>query len=750
MRLPVFYTLPVSILLLSVCINETAAQFNKDARAFTAKGDEFLSTLKYDDAITNYNSAIGIDANYADAYYKRGFSYSNKKEPDSNKRKLNLNLAVKDFTKAISLQPDSSMYYFHRGEAFRIKKVVDSALLDYSKAISLDRNLNSNLSRAKRWYQTRGDLYQQKRIFELAINDYSKLISIDPNNADFFRLRSRAYYNSNRIDQALQDVLRDFSTDSALYKNNNYRGIYYNGQGKYEKSILEFLTYIIKIPDHGNPYISIISPLVRLKRFNEAALFYKLFAEKKIYKDQNARFGEIRFESFLSQGTYKFYTYYIKAVVQVAENKFPDALATLDIAAEEYGTDIKEETKRAYIDILSLKGNMLEKLNRNEDAKIMYEKSLAIDPRQPDISEALQRILENKEVTRAIDKTPPVIELKNPAPSRGFDIVADNIKTQITIRAKDESGIASVKIDNTPVTNVDEDGYFFIEKNLKPGANSLVVTATDKAGNMATKTVTINAALAATNQDRITEQPIAAGSTPKFYAIFIAANDYLAPITDLEHPINDARNLKAILQTNYTFDAANIDTLFNKSRIEIMQKIDQRSSTLGPDDNLLIFYAGHGTTTLNKDNTRDGFLIPSDALLGTKSTYISIYDIKSVLKNSNAKHILVIADACFSGALTRDLPKDASAAIKLQYENISRSAMTSGNLTTVPDVSKFIYYLNQKLKENKEKYLTAKKLFESFSDIVLNNTTPPTAPLYRGIQEVGDEGGEFIFIKRNQ
>ena len=76
--------------------------------------------------------------------------------------------------------------------------------------------------------------------------------------------------------------------------------------------------------------------------------------------------------------------------------------------------------------------------------------------------------------------------------------------------------------------------------------------------------------------------------------------------------------------------------------------------------------------------------------------------------------------------------------------------MTSGNLTTVPDVSKFIFYLNQKLKENKEKYLTAKKLFESFSEIVLNNTTPPTAPLYRGIQEVGDEGGEFIFIKRNQ
>ena len=132
------------------------------------------------------------------------------------------------------------------------------------------------------------------------------------------------------------------------------------------------------------------------------------------------------------------------------------------------------------------------------------------------------------------------------------------------------------------------------------------------------------------------------------------------------------------------------------------------------------------------------------------STYISIYDIKSVLKNSNARHILLIADACFSGALTRDLPKDASAAIKLQYETTSRTAMTSGNLTTVPDLSKFLYYLRQKLSENKEKFLTAKKLFDSFSEIVLNNTDPPTAPLYRGIQDVGDLGGEFIFIKRNK
>lgn len=72
--------------------------------------------------------------------------------------------------------------------------------------------------------------------------------------------------------------------------------------------------------------------------------------------------------------------------------------------------------------------------------------------------------------------------------------------------------------------------------------------------------------------------------------------------------------------------------------------------------------------------------------------------------------------------------------------------MASGNMEPVPDNSKFIYYLNKNLKENKVKYLTAKDLFNNFYKAIINNTE--TFPQYAAIKGVGDEGGEFVFIMR--
>jgi hypothetical protein len=115
------------------------------------------------------------------------------------------------------------------------------------------------------------------------------------------------------------------------------------------------------------------------------------------------------------------------------------------------------------------------------------------------------------------------------------------------------------------------------------------------------------------------------------------------------------------------------------------------------------------------------------------------------LKNSGAKHVLFIADACYSGSLLRDLPAEAPPDMQMLYNRKSRTAMTSGNLESVPDNSQFIYFIKQRLKENNQKYLSAKDLFESFKTAVANNSN--THPQYGPVLNVGDEGGDFIFIR---
>ncbi|MBI5009560.1 MAG: hypothetical protein HZB98_07925 [Bacteroidia bacterium] len=52
----------------------------------------------------------------------------------------------------------------------------------------------------------------------------------------------------------------------------------------------------------------------------------------------------------------------------------------------------------------------------------------------------------------------------------------------------------------------------------------------------------------------------------------------------------------------------------------------------------------------------------------------------------------------------------------------------------------------ERLNTNKEKYLSSEQLFSSFRLAVINNSN--VVPQYGEIKDVGDEGGDFIFIRR--
>ena len=726
-----------------------AAQDIKDAKYYTSKGDEFFSKGRYKDAITNYSLAIGKDDKLAMAYANRGYSYVADYNPklDQESYIKQLDKAITDCSTAIRLQPDSFNFYYYRSQAYSRKKLVDSSIIDVTSAINIATNspaaTNNELTD---FYESRALLFQQKGLYNLTAKDYSHLIGLDSNNTDYYRNRCKAYYYSNEIDSALRDITTAFSFDTVDVRNNNYRGLCYNSLGQYEPAILDFLTYILRIPDHGNPYINIISPLVRTKRFAEAAIFYKSYTDRKAYKEKNAKVGDKKFESFLELDQYKFYKYYLAAVLQVAEGKYTDALASLDTASKQYGTEPKDETKRLYSDVLALNGYVLEKLNRAEDAKINYEQALVIDARQPDIGDALVGLQQKQVLTRSLDKSGPEITLISPAPSRGFEIKADTIKTYIIAQAKDPSGIASIQINNNPVPTdkIEPDGTFFTNLVLKSGTNSVVITATDKEGNTTTTSYKINNT-DGENTDMKADQ--AAVIPPNYHAILIAENDYVdSTIPDLRNPIKDARGLKELLTTKYRFNAENIDTLYNRNREDIVETIIAKCKSLTDNDNLLIFYAGHGDTTHDKLGNVDGYLVPSSARKGLTSYYITSEEIKKALLKSNAKHVLILLDACYSGAFTRQLTPDAPNDIKKQYAMDSRKVMASGNLETVPDDSKFILFLTEFLKNNKQKYVSAKDLW-SYVSVRITAFTSNLAQ-YAAIPGVGDIGGEFIFEMR--
>ena len=232
----------------------------------------------------------------------------------------------------------------------------------------------------------------------------------------------------------------------------------------------------------------------------------------------------------------------------------------------------------------------------------------------------------------------------------------------------------------------------------------------------------------------------------RYHALIIAVQDYDDDaIPDLNGPVVDANKLKDELVSKYTFEEEDIILLENPTKSKIIGTLHKLRKTINEEDNLLIFYAGHGVW---EEDMQTGYWLPSDSEKDNPVNWLENSTLTNYLNAIKSKHTLLIADACFSGGIfkTRKAFSENQVIDKL-YQLTSRKAMTSGALNEVPDKSVFIKYLVKRLNDNEEKYITSEQLFTKMRYAVINNSQ--NVPQYGTIQNTGDEGGDFIFIKRN-
>lgn len=235
-------------------------------------------------------------------------------------------------------------------------------------------------------------------------------------------------------------------------------------------------------------------------------------------------------------------------------------------------------------------------------------------------------------------------------------------------------------------------------------------------------------------------------SSAKYWALIIAVEQYDDPdINDLDQPVNDATRFSTLITTEYNFEQENIIFMRDPTKAEIIGTLHQLRSQVAPEDNLLIYYAGHGTWD---EEMSTGYWFPRDANRNNPVNWLPNTDLTNYLNVLKSKHTLLIADACFSGGIfkSRAAFNNVMSVEKL-YKLNSRKAITSGTLNVVPDKSVFIEYLIKRLDTNKRKYLTSEQLYSSLKEAVINNSS--NIPQYGTIQNVGDEGGDFIFIRRD-
>lgn len=329
----------------------------------------------------------------------------------------------------------------------------------------------------------------------------------------------------------------------------------------------------------------------------------------------------------------------------------------------------------------------------------------------------------------------PEIEFIKPKIENGTMINWNENKLNILGKINSYNHRSALYLNNKEIP-VSESGFFNIEQQLMSGINDLSLKAVSD-NSM------VNEVLF-----RVDFQPGLSGADPislgKYYGLIIGINKYQDPvIPELDRPIRDAEAFYNSITGRYNFEKENVTFLKNATNTEIINALDSLAGIIKPCDNLLIFYSGHGTWDASADL---GYWLPSDARKSSKLAWFRNSTLRDYLREIKSKHTLLISDACFAGSIlkTRGMSTEVPKAINHLYSLPSRKAMTSGTLTDVPDESMFLKYLIERLKNNNEKYLSSEQLFSSFRIAVINNSN--AVPQFGEIRDVGDQGGDFIFV----
>ncbi|MCF6360647.1 MAG: caspase family protein [Cyclobacteriaceae bacterium] len=280
-----------------------------------------------------------------------------------------------------------------------------------------------------------------------------------------------------------------------------------------------------------------------------------------------------------------------------------------------------------------------------------------------------------------------------------------------------------------------------------PGVGRINLTKTGAGKPIASKAFPVQAVVIA-DEDKTGNSLYTVLQNRRYYALIIGVQDYKdSNVIDLDQPIADATALKNELIAEYGFKNQDITFLKNPDRSTLIETFDHLTATVKNTDNLLIFYAGHGIWDAKIEQ---GYWLPSNAKKSSKAAWLSNGTIRDYIRAIDSKHTLLITDACFGGGILKTRAAFTSSKAMLEmYKLPSRKAMTSGSLKTVPDKSVFIEYLIKALKSNNQPLISADQLFGSFKYNVINNSPNGQVPQYGVISQADDEGGDFIFIKKN-
>ncbi len=236
-------------------------------QAYRDLGDTYYKMKEWGSAILTYEDWMTLSPDDPYAYSSRGlaFVHGGAYYP-----------AIDDFTRAIALSantPMESMGYVARGNAWQALEEYDRAMKDYDKALVL----NPKESRAM---EERGHIFRERKQYERAITEYDRAITLDPDRDKPYVGRGYAHLQLGHIDVAIENFNKAINLNKSLGAGYGYRGVAYGKKKQYAEAIRDLNTAVQLDPDVPDYY-------------QERAIIYKAMGDGAKADSDNNRYKEL-------------------------------------------------------------------------------------------------------------------------------------------------------------------------------------------------------------------------------------------------------------------------------------------------------------------------------------------------------------------------------------------------------------------------------------------------------------------------
>ncbi len=570
-----------------------------------------------------------------------------------------------------------------------------------------------------------------------ALREYDLAVRYDPTNVLAYRCRAAAHEAAQQYSQALDDLtvaIRLEPESGDLY---TARGRLYQQAGMYREAA-DDLTGAL---ERGGPAAEIY--MMRAGSYDEMGEADRAAAD---YAAVVVLTGNSREEQLMrARAEERLYAFN-------REEESPEIILHEPLPTADGAIEVRPSAKSVVVSgsvtdrspIAALMVNNIP-LRHSGSSSVAFEAELPIG--ESDTLNIIARDIYDNEravayLIRRTEADPPVIELSGACLHDDGTLIAGQGVTTINIEGViyDESPIRSVRVGSISAQfSVDELNPSFIAREVDVrNRNSITIEVEDLCGN-----ITLNS-YGITRTGTLISDNNPMGNT---LVIFIENSDY-EDFVSLQGPPRDASLITTVLEDEY--EVLPVRRLRNQTKeqmerffaIELRDEIRKREVR-----SLVIWFAGHG-----KFINEVGYWVPVDARRDDEFSYFSLNSLRASMESytDHLKHLLVITDACESGAgfyqSMRSQPLQRDCADWQATELRSSQVFSSAGHHYADDDSQFTRTFASVLRANRNRCIPVDEIVMHVTRAVTLNSRQK--PLFGKIRGLKDEDGTFFFIKK--